>query len=108
MNSGYFYAPYLPLLNTPEVLNQQENEMADDLTVLRENNSAEAEFVQAWREKYERAYDFSKDEDQATFYEGAMEMARHIAITSKTGSLDSICSTHGVSQIVLNSTPHQD
>ncbi len=72
-----------------------------DLTITKEKNPEVAQFIEHWRSKYQRAYDFSNPEDQATFYEGCLEMARHIATTNWRGSLAVTANTDGVSGVAV-------
>lgn len=51
------------------------------------DNPVLAEFCDRWATKYARAYDLSNPSDQADFYEGVLEMARQMAVGSKTGDL---------------------
>lgn len=78
--------------------------MMSDLTVLREKNPALAEFVQAWESKYQRAYDLSEVGQQADFYEGVLEMARHIAKTNSGANLRVGVSTTGVSELLISTS----
>ncbi len=75
-----------------------------DLTILDQNNPAVAEFVESWRNMFEKSYDFSKTEDQATFYEGVMQMAKHVATTNATATLKTNVSSQAVSEIVIATT----
>lgn len=77
-----------------------------DLTILRENNPASAEFVEAWRQKYQRSFDFSSTEDQAIFYEGMVELARHIATQTGAARLGVTVSTKAVSEVSVSVTPN--
>lgn len=76
-----------------------------DTTILREKKPAVAEFVEQWRSKYQRQYDFSKTEDQANFYEGMLEMARHIATNNAGADLSAQVSTMGVSSVPVMVIP---
>ena len=75
-----------------------------DLTVLKEKNPAVAEFVQAWEAKYQRTYDLSEVGQQADFYEGVLEMARHVAKTNSGVTLKIGVSTTGVSEMLISSS----
>jgi hypothetical protein len=76
-----------------------------DLTILKEKNPAVAEFVEAWKKKYARDYDFSKTADQADFYEGVLEMTRHMAVNSVTGRLLVVPTTTGVGKLEVCAAP---
>lgn len=71
--------------------------MTDDLTVLRQKNAAEADFIQVWRNKYQRKFDFSIEKDKADFYEGLLELAKHIPIGSSVAAVNISASTDGIS-----------
>ena len=77
----------------------------NDLTVLREKNPAVAESIEAWLRKYQRAYKFADVADQATFYEGMVEMGRHVATNTAGASLEVKVSTEGVSSVEVSATP---
>ena len=98
MDCGYFYCPYI-------VRSTTEGNKMSDTTVLRERNPETAEFVDSWRSKYERDFDLSDQAEQATFYEGIVEMARHIATAAGTVSLAAMLNTDGVSQVSANAVP---
>jgi len=76
-----------------------------DTTILREKHPAVAEFVEHWRAKYQRHYDFSKTEDQADFYEGMLEIARHIATNGAGANITVATSTSGVSGLNVSVSP---
>ena len=76
-----------------------------DTTILREKRPAVAEFVDSWRAQYEKEYDFSDETEKATFYEGVMVMARHVAENADAASLASMVNNDGVSQLIANATP---
>lgn len=80
----------------------------DDMIVLRERNPATAEFVEVWRAKYGRSFDLTDEAEKATFYEGMVEMARHIATSSELAGLVVVPSSNGVMQIVANAMPSSD
>lgn len=77
----------------------------NDLTVLREKNPAMAESIEAWRRKYQKTYNFADVADQATFYEGMVEMGRHVATNAGGASLEVKVSTEGVSHVEVTATP---
>lgn len=77
-----------------------------DLEVLRSRNADIAQYIEQWRNKYEgRSFDFKDDKEQADFYEGVLEMARHIAHTSDRASLTLIPNNNGISSLYVNVTP---
>ena len=75
-------------------------------TILKERNPATAEFVEVWRAKYERAFDFTDESEKAIFYEGVVEMARHIATAADTATLGVILSVDGVSSLRADAVRH--
>jgi hypothetical protein len=75
-----------------------------ETTILRERNPAVAEFYEHWKARYQRNYDFSKTEDQADFYEGMTEMARHIATNSAGAFLQSQVSNSGVTDVMAGAS----
>ena len=110
MDVGYFYAPYMPL-NSPVLdpkFKEDEMTKVEDAAVLRERDPETAEFVDAWRAKYERTFDLSDTAQQATFYEGMLEMSRHVATAAGTVSLAVRLSTDGVSQICADAVPRSN
>jgi hypothetical protein len=76
-----------------------------DTVILNNNNPAVAEFVDAWRKKYQKTYDFSDPKEQATFYEGMLEIARHVATNTATGTLAVAVGTEAVSEVRVAATP---
>ena len=82
--------------------------MSDDMVVLRDRNPATAEFVAAWRQKYERTFDLTDEAEKANFYEGMAEMARHIATSADTATLSTMLSVDGVSFVRATAVPHSD
>jgi hypothetical protein len=76
-----------------------------DIEILKEKNPSVAEFVESWRRKYQRGYDFSRVEDQAIFYEGMLELGRHIPLHSGTASLSVHANTCGVGQVEVHAHP---
>lgn len=76
-----------------------------DTTILRQNDPATAEFIDRWRAKYRKNYDFSKTEDQADFYEGMLEMARHIATHNSGAAVLCSASTRGVDLLSVGVAP---
>ena len=103
MNLGYVYAPYVPI----QILDQKERDMSDT-TILKEKHPEIAEFVEAWRSKYERNFDLSDEVEKANFYEGMVEMAKHIATNADVVSLKSCISIDGVTMCSANAGTHTD
>jgi len=75
-----------------------------DLTILKDRKPAIAEFVERWRFKYQRAYDFSKIEDQAIFYEGLVEMGRHLPLNAQFGQAAVTVNVEGVEGLQVTLT----
>lgn len=76
--------------------------MSEDLTILRAKSPETAAFVEQWRAKYQRTFDFSKTEDQADFYEGVSEMGRFIAKNNAVASLQVHVTTAGVAEVSID------
>jgi len=76
-----------------------------DTTILRENKPDYADFIEHWRSKYHRTFNLKDPADQATFYEGILEMARHIAYASQTVSVEVAVNNNGVSALSVGSVP---
>ena len=73
--------------------------------ILREHKPDVADFVDRWCAKYQRSYDFTNKEDQATFYEGMVELGRHIPMHNGTASLGISVSVQGVSGVQVHVAP---
>jgi hypothetical protein len=73
--------------------------------VLRQKNPSLADLVDRWNSRFKRSYDFTWTRDQADFYEGVLEMARHMASASSTGQLELSVSPDGPTSLKLNVTP---
>jgi hypothetical protein len=76
-----------------------------DLTITKEKNPAAAKFIETWRSKYQRSYDFTDVADQAIFYEGMLEMARFVATNNGGANLEVAASTEGVSGVTVAALP---
>jgi hypothetical protein len=74
--------------------------------ILRQKNPALADFTERWQSRYSRSYDLSSTSDQADFYEGVLEMARHMASASKTGRLELSVSPDGPAGLKLDVVPN--
>ena len=79
-----------------------------DTTILKEKRPDIAEFVEAWRAKYERTFDLTDEAEKANFYEGMIEMARHVATTAEAVTLSSMLTVDGVSTVRADVIPHND
>jgi len=75
------------------------------IEILRNKNASLADLTERWRSRYSRSYDLSSARDQADFYEGVLEMARHMASASSTGRLELNISPDGPSCLTLNVIP---
>jgi predicted trehalose synthase len=80
-----------------------EIEMADEL--LRQTRPDVAEFVERWKKRHVGNYNFEDEAQQAEFYEGVLEIARHIAQASTNATLNVEVSTEGVSGVRITSVP---
>lgn len=76
--------------------------------ILKEKNPQVHEFVETWIKKYSRVFDLSKEEDQANFYEGIIEIARHIAMHSKTAAVNLELNTEGVDGLAVSCIPQSN
>lgn len=74
-----------------------------DLEILKQKNPNAAVYIAHWRQRYQRVYDFSKTEDQATFFEGVQEMARYIIEHSDHGVLNVVPNVTNVDHMVVSS-----
>lgn len=72
--------------------------------ILTEKNPKLAEFLDRWSNKYNRSYNFSDTSDQAIFYEGVVELARHVASETSGANMSITTNTAGVGslQVVVN------
>jgi hypothetical protein len=73
-------------------------------TILTERNPKLADFLERWSNKYNRSYNFSDTSEQAIFYEGIVELARHVASETPGASMSMTTNTAGVGslQVVVN------
>ena len=75
------------------------------MEILIQNNPVLADLVSRWKSKYERSYDLSSVLDQADFYEGVMEITRHMAAASSTGRMELSVNPNGPCTLNLNVVP---
>jgi hypothetical protein len=74
--------------------------------ILQQKNPSLANLVQRWTSKYaDRSFDLTSVKDQADFYEGVLEMARHMASASSTGQLQLNVGPSGPNGLKLLVTP---
>ena len=64
-----------------------------------------AELVERWNNRYAKSYDLSSVREQADFYEGVLEMAKHMASSSSTGQLSLTLGPSGPNELRLNVVP---
>ena len=64
-------------------------------------------FLQDWQEKYQRKFDFSKDEDQVAFREGMTEMANHLAHAAHSATLSTVLDADGVNTMFIAVVPRK-
>lgn len=64
-------------------------------------------FLQDWQEKYQRKFDFSKDEDQMAFREGMTEIANHIAHAAHAATLSTVLDADGVNTMFIAVVPRK-
>lgn len=73
---------------------------------LQQKNPALSDLVDRWHSKYgNRSYDLTSVRDQADFYEGVLEMARHMASASSAGQLQLNVGPSGPNGLKLLVTP---
>lgn len=77
-----------------------------ELQLLKENKPAIAELVEQWQAKYNRTFDLKDPAEQATFYEGLVELGRHIAAASDSANLNVQVSVQGVSGLKVTAVPN--
>lgn len=75
------------------------------MELLIQNNPALSDLVTRWKSKYERSYDLSSVLDQADFYEGVVEIARHMAAASSSGRMELTVNPNGPCTLSLNVVP---
>lgn len=76
-----------------------------EISILKDMNPAVAGFIESWKNKYEKKYDFSDTEQQAIFYEGMLELARFVAKSSESAFIRTTLCSSGISEISLGITP---
>ena len=77
-----------------------------DLEILKQNKPAVAELVEQWRAKYNKTFDLTDPSQQADFYEGLVELGRHMASASVFGTLNAEVSVDGVCGLTITARPH--
>ena len=75
-----------------------------DIELLKQTRPDVAEFVERWRKRYAGNYNFEETR-QAEFYEGVVEIARHIAHAAMSASVDIDVSIEGVSSVRITAVP---
>jgi len=76
-----------------------------DTEILKQRRPEIAEFIEHWRSKYQKNFDFSDSKEQANFYEAMVELGRHLASTASSASLNVVVSNDGLCHVDVNSTP---
>jgi hypothetical protein len=76
-----------------------------DFSVIKNMNPAIAGFIESWKNKYDRKYDFSQVDQQALFYEGMLELARFVAKNSEGADVTSLLNPSGFSEIKISLNP---
>jgi hypothetical protein len=79
--------------------------MMADIEVIKAKNANLGQWIEQWKKRYEKKYNFSDTNDQATFYEGITEMAKHIAHASNGASLSLVLNPEGVTTVYVSATP---
>jgi hypothetical protein len=79
--------------------------MSADVEVIKAKNANLGQWIEQWKKRYEKRYNFSDQNEQATFYEGVLEMAKHIAHASNGASLSIVLNPEGVTTVYVNASP---
>lgn len=79
--------------------------MSADTEIIKAKNANLGQWIEMWKKRYEKKYNFSNINDQADFYEGITEMARHLAHASNGASLSLVLNQEGVTTVYVNAAP---
>ena len=77
----------------------------NDLEVLKQSNPELAEYLELWRSRHQKNFNFTEMEQQSEFHEAVLDMARHMAETSESGSLTLEVSNSGAAGLIIRVTP---
>lgn len=73
--------------------------------ILRQRKPEIADWLERWQNKYQRVFDLKDPAEQAAFYEGVLEMARHLAVASETATARVALSAEGVTGLTISTQP---
>jgi len=73
--------------------------------ILRQRKPELAELLDRWQGKYQRTFDLKEAAEQAAFYEGVLEMARLLAVASKSATARVSLSIDGVTGLSISVQP---
>ena len=96
---------WMPDPDSPEYKILKGEMIMEQTQILRQKNPTLADLVDKWNSRFAKSYDFNSTKDQADFYEGVLEMARHMASASSTGRLELEVSPDGPTSLKLNVIP---
>lgn len=96
---------WMPDPDSPEYKILKGEMIMEQTQILRQKNPTLADLVDRWNSRFAKSYDFNSAKDQADFYEGVLEMARHMASASSTGRLELEVSPDGPTSLKLNVIP---
>jgi phosphoglycolate phosphatase-like HAD superfamily hydrolase len=82
---------------------RMKGEIMDE--ILRQRKPEVAQFVERWQSRYQRTFDLKDPGEQATFYEGVLELARHLAAASESATARVSLSVDGVTGLTLAAQP---
>ncbi len=73
--------------------------------ILKQRKPDVAQFVDRWQQKYQRTFDLKDQAEQACFYEGVLELARHLAAASQSATARISLSIDGVTGLTIAAQP---
>jgi hypothetical protein len=79
--------------------------MSADVEVIKAKNPNLGQWIEQWKKRYEKRFNFSNPNDQADFYEAMLEMARHLCHSANGASLSLVLNPEGVTTVYVNSAP---
>lgn len=79
--------------------------MTAGIEIIKAKNANLGQWLEQWQKRYEKKYNFADSNDQATFYEGMMEMTKHIAHASNGASLSLVLNPEGVTTVYISAAP---
>jgi hypothetical protein len=79
--------------------------MTAGIEVIKAKNPSLGQWLEQWKKRYEKKYNFADSNDQATFYEGMTEMAKHLAHSSNGAGVSLVLNPEGVTTVYINAAP---